>query len=198
LSSRNVQQKTLPRTGAQYLCTASHDIDDVLIPMIKDSDNIYAECVFYQIAAIGDQKQAGRKQAAAHIQNLLDQLGQQEVPCTIADGCGLSLYNYLTPQLLICLLNFAYQTPAIREHFLTALPIAGMDGTLEKRMKGTAAEGNVRAKTGTLSGISSLAGYLRTANGHELSFSIINQGVARSSQGRDFQDQVCQTLCTIQ
>ncbi len=197
-AGRSVQPNPLPRTGAQYVCTASHSIDEVLGPMLKESENIFAECVFYQIAALGGQKQAGQKQAAEHIQSLLDQLGLQETPCMIADGSGLSLYNYTTPQALVAVLNYAYLTPAVRDHFLPALPIAGMDGTLEKRMKGTAAEGNVRAKTGTVSGISSLAGYLHTTNGHELSFCIINQGVVRSAQGRAFQDQVCQRLCSIQ
>jgi D-alanyl-D-alanine carboxypeptidase/D-alanyl-D-alanine-endopeptidase (penicillin-binding protein 4) len=57
------------------------------------------------------------------------------------------------------------------------------------------AKGNVRAKTGTLTGISSLAGYCTAANGHELAFCIINQGVLRNAQGRTFQDKVCTALC---
>ena len=72
---------------------------------------------------------------------------------------------------------------------------AGVDGTLQKRMVGTEAAGNVRAKTGTVTGISSLAGYLTTATNHVLAFAIINQGVGSSSIGRAFQDKVCQELC---
>ena len=70
-----------------------------------------------------------------------------------------------------------------------------MDGTLEKRMRGTAAQGNVHAKTGTVTGISSLAGYCTTADGHVLAFCIINQGVLNGKPGRDFQDRVCKVLC---
>ena len=62
-------------------------------------------------------------------------------------------------------------------------------------MTGTEAEGNVRAKTGTVTGISSLAGYLTTASGHVLAFAIINQGINSSAMGRAFQDKVCQELC---
>ena len=76
-----------------------------------------------------------------------------------------------------------------------SLPIAGVDGTLEKRMCRTAADGNVRAKTGTVSGISSLAGYCTAANGHMLAFAVINQGVMRNQRGRDFQDRLCVVLC---
>ncbi len=59
----------------------------------------------------------------------------------------------------------------------------------------TPAAGNVRAKTGTVTGVSSLAGYLTAANGHLISFSIMNQGVPQASLGREFQNQVCIFLC---
>ena len=113
----------------------------------------------------------------------------------IADGSGLSLYNYVSPELLTRLLRYAWRNSNISEYLIPALPIAGVDGTLKNRMKNTAAEGNVHAKTGTLTGISSLAGYCTAPNGHILSFVIINQGVLRNSDGRTFQDRVCNALC---
>ena len=189
-----VVTKALPRNGVRNLTTISHSIDEVLVPLMKNSDNIMAECLFYQIAAKEGVKQAGLKQARAQIQRFLEQLGLDNISCQVADGSGLSLYNYLTPELLVNLLNYAYQTPSIIEHLLPSLPIAGVDGTLEKRMTDTSAQGNVKAKTGTVEGISSLSGYLRAANGHDVSFSIINQGIIRGSQGRDFQDKVCTLL----
>ena len=114
---------------------------------------------------------------------------------TVADGSGLSPYNYLTAEMLVALLNFAYSRPTIFEHLYPSLPVAGVDGTLERRMVGTTAAGNVHAKTGTVTGVSSLAGYLTAANGHLLSFSILNQGVSQASLGREFQNQVCSYLC---
>ena len=78
---------------------------------------------------------------------------------------------------------------------MPALPIAGIDGTLKKRMKGSFTRDNVKAKTGTLTGISSLAGYCQAANGHTLCFAIINQGVMHGRNGRAFQDRVCTILC---
>jgi D-alanyl-D-alanine carboxypeptidase len=68
-------------------------------------------------------------------------------------------------------------------------------GLLKKRMKDTPAQINIHAKTGTLTGISSLAGYAIAANNHILAFSIINQGVMKNEQGRNFQDKVCAALC---
>jgi D-alanyl-D-alanine carboxypeptidase/D-alanyl-D-alanine-endopeptidase (penicillin-binding protein 4) len=112
-----------------------------------------------------------------------------------ADGSGLSLYNYVTAELMVGLLRYAWQKQDIYTRLLASLPIAGVDGTLEKRMQNTVAQGNVRAKTGTLTGISSLAGYCTASNGHRLAFCIINQGIMRMADGRGFQDRVCRALC---
>ena len=172
-----------------------HSIDELLEPMMKSSNNIYAECLFYQTAASTGKKGAGRKQAAGRTEELMKRIGLNHDQYRVADGSGLSLYNYVSAEMLVAMLGYAWRTPSIKEHLLNSLPIAGYDGTLQKRMIGTEAEGNVRAKTGTVTGIVSLAGYLTTANGHTLAFAIINQGVASSSFGRTFQDKVCQELC---
>lgn len=195
LKYRAVQQKTVPTIGTRAILTIPHSIDEVLIPMMKMSENIYAECMFFQIAAMDGQKLATRKHAEEKIKQLVTQLGLPVDNYTMADGSGLSPYDYVSPELLVALLNYAQSRPEIFQHLYPSLPIAGVDGTLEKRMVETAAAGNVHAKTGTVSGVSSLSGYLTASNGHLLSFSIINQGVPRANQGRSFQDQVCCLLC---
>lgn len=177
------------------VCCITHTMDEVLQPLLKNSQNIYAECLFYQIAAFSGQKNAGRKQAAGLINELIARLGLEPDRYQIADGSGLSLYNYVTPELLVRLLNYAYSNPSIFQHLYPALPVAGVDGTLSRRMQETRAYGNVHAKTGTLYGISTLAGYLTARNGHVLSFCIMNQGISAGREGRDFQDEVCIQLC---
>ena len=172
-----------------------HYLDDLLVPMMKNSDNIFAECLFYQTAATTGKKGAGHKETAQRTEELLNKIGVDPSPYKVADGSGLSLYNYASAEMLVALLGYAWRTESIRQHLLPSLPIAGYDGTLQKRMIGTEAEGNVRAKTGTVTGISSLAGYLTTASGHVLAFAIINQGINSSAMGRAFQDKVCQELC---
>lgn len=194
LSNKTVQPKAYTGAG-KVVATVGRNIDEVMIPLLKKSENIYAECMFFQIAASTGQKWASRKQAQERIGNLLQQLGMPAEYYTVADGSGLSPYNYLTPELLVNLLNYAYSQPSIFEHLYPALPIAGVDGTLEKRMLETPAVGNVHAKTGTVTGVSSLAGYMTASNGHFLSFCILNQGVAPTSLGREFQNQVCTYLC---
>ncbi|MDY5543604.1 MAG: D-alanyl-D-alanine carboxypeptidase/D-alanyl-D-alanine-endopeptidase [Bacteroidaceae bacterium] len=172
-----------------------HNIDDVLEPVLKKSDNICAECLFHRLTALAGKKETARDQAVEVIDSLLLRLGLNPKDYLIADGSGLSLYNYVTPHMLVTLLNHAHHTESIRQHLVPCLPIAGVDGTLKRRMTGTAAQGNVRAKTGTVEGVSSLSGYLTAANGHLFSFSIINQGVARTRTGQNFQDAVCLLLC---
>lgn len=178
---------------ARTLCTRYHTVDAVLLRMMKDSENLFAEAMFYQIAA--DVKRPARAASArSAIRRLIDRLGLDAGAYRIADGSGLSLYNYVSAELEVALLRYAYRHDAIYRHLLPSLAVAGGDGTLRKRMCGTTADCNVRAKTGTLTGISSLAGYCTAANGHTLCFAIINQGVMRGSVGRAFQDKVCLLL----
>lgn len=186
----------LPRDkDVLLICSRFHALTEVLEPMMKESDNLYAESMFYQIAASLGKRPAEAAHARQLIKQLLTKAGVTGVQYRIADGSGLSLYNYVTPELMIRLLRYAYLKRDLIAALYPSLPIAGVDGTLKKRMtKGFAFE-NVHAKTGTLSGISSLAGYCRAANRHVLAFCIINQGVMKHADGRNFQDKVCEALC---
>ncbi|MBR1687234.1 MAG: D-alanyl-D-alanine carboxypeptidase/D-alanyl-D-alanine-endopeptidase [Prevotella sp.] len=181
--------------GGFNLATCTHTIDQLLRRMLKESDNFYAEALFYQTAASQGSRPAKASHARAATKRLISRIGLGGQPYRIADGSGLSLYNYVSAELETMLLRYAWQKPAIYSHLYPALPIAGVDGTLKKRMTGTAAGGNVHAKTGTLTGVISLAGYCTAANGHRLCFAIINQGVMTGSTARTFQDRLCRILC---
>ena len=190
---------------AQLLCRRSHTLREVLVQMMKESDNLYAESVFYQVARWWKENKTKTitktkipltatygAEAAIH---LLDTLGLPSSRYRVADGSGLSLYNYLSAEAEVALLRHAWKTPAVYRDLLPSLPVAGEDGTLEKRMKGTPAHHNVQAKTGTVTGVSALAGYCTAHNGHRLCFAIMNQGIVRAAEGRAFQDKVCAALC---
>lgn len=180
---------------AKMIDVCCHSIKQVLQRMMKDSDNFYAESMFYQTAASTGRRPARAIDARTVTKKLISRLGLNADNYRIADGSGLSLYDYVSAELLTKLLRHAWNTPSIYKALSEALPIAGVDGTLKKRMINTAAEGNVRAKTGTLTGITSLAGYCTAPNGHELAFAIINQGILDKTTGKAFQDRVCQVLC---
>ena len=181
--------------NAKLLDACCHSITQVLERMMKMSDNFYAESMFYQTAASTGHRPAKAIDARNVTKKLINRLGLDANAYRIADGSGLSLYNYVTAELLVRLLRHAWRTPSISKALIASLPVAGVDGTLKSRMLKTPAQGNVRAKTGTLTGISSLAGYCMAPNGHELAFAIINQGILDKTTGKAFQDRVCRVLC---
>lgn len=183
--------------GAHEICRRTHTIDSVLLTMMKDSDNLFAEALFYNLAA----RQGGRGAGASHgrraVNRLITLLGLDAADYYIADGSGLSLYNYVSPHLETAFLRYAYHNSAVYRRLLTSMPVAGVDGTLAQRMRGTPAQYNVKAKTGTVTGISALAGYCTSPNGHRLCFAVINSGIRRAAIGRAFQDRLCTAMCSI-
>ncbi len=189
-----IGEKSKPN-DANCIVMRFHTIDQILMRMLKESDNLYAESMFYQIAAASGSRPANARNARTIMKQLTNKLGLDASRYMFADGSGLSLYNYVSPELEVRFLKYAYENGHIINHLLPALPIAGVDGTLKKRMRSEFTRNNVKAKTGTVAGISSLCGYLTAANGHHLCFSIINQGIMHSNNGRRFQDMVCSILC---
>ena len=112
------------------------------------------------------------------IRRLTKELGLNPRRYKLADGCGLSHYNYITPELLVAFLKYAYSRTDIFQRLYKALPVSGIDGTLKYRMgHGTPAFRQVHAKTGSYTGINCLAGYLKEKNGHWIAFAIMNQNV---------------------
>lgn len=177
------------------ICTRTHTMDQILMRMMKKSDNLYAECMFYQLAASMGDKKASAKSGRREVNRLITKLGFRPSDYYIADGSGLSLYNYVSPELEVAFLKYAYRNLNIFNHLYPSMPIAGVDGTLENRMKRGFAHNNVKAKTGTVTGVSALAGYCTAANGHQLCFSIINMGIRKAAYGRNFQDRLCEAMC---
>lgn len=186
-----------PETS-RTLCSRHHSIDQILIRMMKESDNLYAESMFYHIAAAETSSAARASHAVNAMKRLIRSIGLDPSRYNIADGSGLSLYNYQTAELQTRLLRYAFKNPDIYGHLYPSLPIAGRDGTLKRRMRSAPCLGNVHAKTGTLMGVSSLAGYLTARNGSIICFSILNQGVMHASNAKRFQDRVCNILAAYE
>ncbi len=193
-SSYSITSRQCPQS-AFTICTRFHTMDQILHRMMKDSDNLYAESMYYQIAASTGNRPASAKNARKEERQLIYKIGLDPSRYKLADGSGLSLYNYLSAELEVKLLRYAYKNENILPHLKPSLPIAGMDGTLKKRMKDSFTYGNVKAKTGTLTGVISLAGYCKAANGHDLCFAIINNGIMHGSNARAFADRVCMLFC---
>jgi len=111
----------------------------------------------------------GRQAVADHLRRL----GIPDDSYVIVDGSGLSRYDFATDETLVKLLQMFHERPADEAKFAATLPVAGRDGTLSRRLMGTPAEGKVRAKTGTSTAVRALTGYVDTAGGETLVFSII-------------------------
>jgi D-alanyl-D-alanine carboxypeptidase/D-alanyl-D-alanine-endopeptidase (penicillin-binding protein 4) len=106
------------------------------------------------------------------VRKFLHEAGVGDSDLVLSDGSGLSRNDMITANATVQLLTYMSKHKYFAQ-FRDALPIAGVDGTLRTRMKGSPAEGNLRAKTGSLSSVASLSGYVTTAAGERLVFSMM-------------------------
>jgi D-alanyl-D-alanine carboxypeptidase/D-alanyl-D-alanine-endopeptidase (penicillin-binding protein 4) len=159
------------RAGATTVYTHhSRTLAEIVQPLLKDSINLYGEAALRLNAEPG--RLATNDEALAGARKRMDDWGIPGDAWQIIDGSGLSRRNAVAPEVLMTVLQRMFDATE-GSPWMTALPVAGRDGTLAGRMRGTAADGTVRAKTGTMSNIRSLAGYARTRDGEPLAFVII-------------------------
>lgn len=139
-------------------------LDETLTRTMKVSQNLYAEMLL---------RRAGGPGATAA---LFERAGAPRAGWDFSDGSGMSTYNRLSPRAAVALLQWAAAQP-FADRWRAMLPVAGVDGTLAGRFKGTALEGRLFAKTGSLNGTSALSGYMTAASGRTLTFSIFANDV---------------------
>jgi serine-type D-Ala-D-Ala carboxypeptidase/endopeptidase (penicillin-binding protein 4) len=145
--------------------------------IMKPSQNLYTDLLLAQVGekTRSDDTPADSRSEALGIRELnkfLREIGIKKGDVLFEEGSGLSRNNLTTPNATVDLLQFMSRHKCA-DAYRDALPIAGVDGTLRRRMKDTAAAGNVRAKTGTLRWANSLSGYVNTAGGEHLAFSFM-------------------------
>jgi D-alanyl-D-alanine carboxypeptidase/D-alanyl-D-alanine-endopeptidase (penicillin-binding protein 4) len=147
----------------------------------KVSQNLHAELFLRTVAR--EKTGIGSTDAGLWVeQNFLKALGIEEGEVVLSDGSGLSRDDLVTPRAVIQLLRYISQQPWGVDYIAT-FPIAGVDGTLENRMKDTAASGRILAKTGSLEHVRAMSGYATTAHGEHLVFTIF--GNNNSQHGHD-------------
>ena len=173
---------------------------------LKNSDNLYGEMLLRRAGAtvagdaplppnVGASVSSDGVAAVAH-RAMIRWLIQNKVPVEglrMSDGSGLSRYDTLTPLAITRLLGVAQKLDG-GDLFYDSLPIAGVDGTLKSRFKGSAAEGNLHAKTGTFSIANCLSGYVTTRDGQRLAVSILTNFVEDGELARRWQGRVMATL----
>ena len=172
----------------------SQPLSEILRRMLKPSQNLYAQLLLLQVGTarlskstapgnvagtnpplgVSEGLVAGDTAEDAGVRELglfLRQAGVQPGTVQLEEGSGLSRHDLVTPAATVQLLQFMSRHRHA-DVFRQALPVAGVDGTLRSRMKNTPAAGNARAKTGTLSGVNSLSGYVTSAAGERLAFAL--------------------------
>ena len=185
----------LPQNIIPLITHTSQPLSTLLHKVIKESDNIYADCIFKKIGSVTSGNPGSWKNGAQAVISFLSQhiaIAPHEI--RIADGSGLSRYNLVSPDHIIKVLTWAYTNHGAE--FIALLPIAGLDGTLVQRMIDI--QGTVKAKTGTMGGISSLSGYVEKDDTLYV-FSIINNSYLSESMYNppcksDIEDAICRAL----
>ncbi|MFQ6678681.1 MAG: D-alanyl-D-alanine carboxypeptidase/D-alanyl-D-alanine-endopeptidase [Fidelibacterota bacterium] len=180
---------------------AKHRSESLIISLrnlMKESDNLTAELLVKMIGHEMTDSVGTWQNGLAAIKTFLnDELGLDTTSLNLADGSGVSRYNYSSPEHFIHLLTWAYENEQIRDNLISTLPVGGWDGTLKERMNGDYG-GRIFAKTGTLSGVSCLSGYVFTKSGEPLAFSIMMNGYAQKARlYRNLQDRITEILAEL-
>ena len=146
---------------------------------LKPSQNLYTELILRTLGKLVppttsavDPQATSEDLGLEAIRSFLKTVGVRPESLVLSDGSGLSRNDMITADASVQLLTFMSKH-RFADVFRDALPIAGVDGTLRNRMKGTAAQNNVRAKTGSLSSAASLGGYVTTGAGERLAFAVM-------------------------
>lgn len=182
--------------AAKEIFTFKRSVIPVLSTTNKISDNLDAELLLRALSRNISNDKASAKTGKKLIDSLITLSGANPKTYRIIDGSGLSYYNLTSAEIFTKVLVYMYQ----QDHktfnaFFNSLPIGGIDGTLSNRFKNSPAKGNVFAKTGTISGVASLSGYIKTKKENWLVFSILIQNyVGSASEARKTQDKICEIL----
>lgn len=153
----------------------SKPLSHLVTEMLKKSDNIIAGSLFKKLGESYTKQPGSWENGSIAVSQILStQANVNTSNMNVLDGSGLSRYNQITPAQMLQVLDFAYHHFATNYEFISALPIAGVDGTLKHRLYNVAWK--VRAKTGTMTGVNSLAGYAVTHDKDTLAFVIIVNG----------------------
>ncbi len=181
--------------GALEITSSGITLRNLLQDINKHSDNFLAECLFKTVGAEISGKQGNAFFSTQAILSFIKDNGIFSEGSSVVDGSGISRFDQITVGALAGVLEKMYFDLAHFDDFFNSLSIAGVDGTLRHRMRGTRAENNFHGKTGTLNGVSSLSGYITTASGDDLIISVIFEFDKKGARfHRDLQDDIVTLL----
>lgn len=175
----------------------SASLQELLKHMLKKSDNLIADTLLKQLGYQATQRQGTWLNGKKALEAILHKATHIDFKkALIDDGAGMSRYNLTTPEQFSILLNYIEQQPrSFRYILIDALPIGGIDGTLVGRLYNQAVEKRVRAKTGSMTGVSSLTGYIYSRHLGLLIFTImVNDFIGKAAPYRLLEDNICNYL----
>ena len=135
--------------------------------LMKASQNLYAELLLHALGAVDG------KRGTDALAEILAGWGAGAGTAAVGDGSGLTRYNLVTAATVDLVLSRMFSSPLHREPWVAAMPVAGKDGTLQRRLRGTPSEGRVFAKTGSIAYVRALSGYARALDDSWIQFSIL-------------------------
>jgi len=203
LKNAGIEVKGKPTKGitpskVYSLAEKSIQLKELISLINKHSDNFLAECLFKTLGAEASGVQGNSFFSQQAILKFIKDNNIFSIGTEIVDGSGISRLDQATPLAVNGVLEKMYFDLVHFDDFYNSLSIAGVDGTLRGRMMGSSAENNFRGKTGSLNGVSGLAGYLTTPDGEDLVITIIfefNKG--GWEYYRDIQDQIVEILLEL-
>lgn len=159
----------------------SPPFSEIAAKTMKPSQNMYTETILRILGEQVGRPQGGSGESMqlglAVVKSFLASIGVPADGIVQHDGSGLSRHDLITPAAVVTVYTYMAKQSKYAQAWRDSLTIAGVDGTLKNRMKGTAVEGNLRGKTGTIDQVSALSGYLTTVGGEQVVLSIVVNGV---------------------
>ncbi len=173
----------------------SKTLAELVVPMMKNSDNLFANTLFKTVGAHYNQQPGTWQNSASAVKAILQASGIETTSMVIIDGSGLSRDNLVTARQFVEVLRAAYHDTKIRTAYFDALPVGGINGTLKHRLGFRDTIGKVHAKTGSMKGVSALSGYIVAKDNEVIIFSIlVNDFTGSLFQYRSFEDKACRSL----
>ncbi len=171
----SIKPGSAPLHSATIAIHESKPLAHLINTMLKNSDNVIAGSLLKKMGQLFSHRPGSWESGSNAVSRILAQKAFVDTGrLSIIDGSGLSRYNQVTPKQMMQVLEFAYHNYSTNTEFMSALPISGVDGTLKHRMRNIFRK--VRAKTGTMSGVVSLAGYTVNADKEPIAFVIMVNG----------------------
>lgn len=195
ISKKNIEVRRAPQGSRMLVEHRSRPLTLILQKMMKESDNLYADCLFKKIGQDRFLARGSWKSGSRAVRGFLSEhIDIDTSEMVVLDGSGLSRYNLVSPHHFISFLTQMKTSPYYGD-FLASLSLSGVDGTLKISLNEPELKGRVRAKSGGMKGVKTLCGYVSTKDGEPLAFAIMLNGfVEPRPHDRRLENEICKFL----